>query len=74
MSTALLECQDLVVGGGFFGCSLAVHLRDAGGGEVVLVEVGAVLLQRASYTNQARVHTGYHYPRSLLSALRSRVN
>ena len=74
MSTALLECQDLVVGGGFFGCSLAVHLRDAGGGEVVLVEVGADLLQRASYTNQARVHNGYHYPRSLLTALRSRVN
>jgi glycine/D-amino acid oxidase-like deaminating enzyme len=69
-----LECDDLVVGGGFFGCSLAVHLRDACGSNVVLLEAGADLLQRASYTNQARVHNGYHYPRSLLTALRSRVN
>jgi glycine/D-amino acid oxidase-like deaminating enzyme len=29
---------------------------------------------RASYNNQARVHNGYHYPRSLLTALRSRIN
>ena len=32
------------------------------------------ILQRASYANQARVHNGYHYPRSILTALRSRVN
>ena len=29
----------------------------------------ADLMQRASYANQARVHNGYHYPRSLLTAL-----
>jgi glycine/D-amino acid oxidase-like deaminating enzyme len=29
---------------------------------------------RASYANQARVHRGYHYPRSLLTASRSRAN
>jgi hypothetical protein len=31
-------------------------------------------MQRASYVNQARVHNGYHYPRSILTGLRSRVN
>lgn len=31
-------------------------------------------MQRASYANQARVHNGYHYPRSMLTAYRSRVN
>ncbi len=31
-------------------------------------------MQRASYANQARVHHGYHYPRSVLTALRSKVN
>lgn len=41
---------------------------------VLLCEMGRGLLQRASYNNQARVHNGYHYPRSLLTALRSRVN
>ena len=74
MTTERIECEDLVVGGGFFGCSLAVHLRSAGRRRVVLLEAGADLLQRASYSNQARVHNGYHYPRSLLTALRSRVN
>ena len=32
------------------------------------------LMQRASYANQARIHQGYHYPRSVLTAVRSRVN
>ena len=31
-------------------------------------------MQRASLINQARVHNGYHYPRSILTALRSRVS
>lgn len=29
-------------------------------------------MTRASYHNQARIHNGYHYPRSVLTALRSR--
>ena len=74
MTARRIECDDLVVGGGFFGCSLSVHLREDPLRKVVLLEVGADLLQRASYSNQARVHNGYHYPRSLLTALRSRVN
>jgi glycine/D-amino acid oxidase-like deaminating enzyme len=64
----------IVIGGGFFGCSLAIHLRKNLGHSVVLLERGQDLLQRASYLNQARVHHGYHYPRSLLTALRCRVN
>lgn len=31
-------------------------------------------MSHASYNNQARVHNGYHYPRSVLTALRSRVS
>lgn len=30
-------------------------------------------MTRASATNQARVHTGFHYPRSILTAVRSRL-
>ena len=62
-----------MIGGGFYGCMLAVHLRQAGA-EVTLVEKHDDLLGRASLANQARVHNGYHYPRSLLTGLRSRVN
>ncbi len=63
----------VVIGGGFFGCSLARHLCGFMD-RVLLVERDGELLRRASYANQARVHNGYHYPRSLLTALRSRVN
>lgn len=63
----------VVVGGGFYGASIALYL--AGRGErVVILEKGDDLLSRASYVNQARVHNGYHYPRSILTSLRSRVN
>ncbi len=64
----------IVVGGGFFGASLACHLAEERGLRVVLFEQADALLQRASYANQARVHNGYHYPRSLLTALRCRIN
>ncbi len=63
----------LVIGGGFFGCRLALYLRRSGR-RVLLVERGPALLGRASLRNQARVHGGYHYPRSILTSLRSRMN
>jgi len=63
----------VVVGGGFFGASLATHFG-RGGARVLLLESAPVLLGRASIINQARVHAGYHYPRSYLTGLRSRVN
>lgn len=62
-----------VIGGGFFGLSMAAFLARQGNTTVVF-ERGADLMQRASYVNQARVHNGYHYPRSILTALRSRIN
>jgi len=68
------EYGAIVVGGGFFGCALAAELRRREGIRVGLLEAGPQLLGRASYANQARVHNGYHYPRSILTGLRSRVN
>ena len=70
---ATRPCDALVIGGGFFGCRLALRLRDQGL-VVCLAEAEPSLLRRASFRNQARVHNGYHYPRSVLTALRSRVN
>jgi glycine/D-amino acid oxidase-like deaminating enzyme len=63
----------VVVGGGFYGARLALASR-ARGGRVLLVERESRLLGRASLRNQARVHNGYHYPRSILTSLRSRLN
>ena len=63
----------LVVGGGFYGCSLATHLARQGA-RVTVLEARADLLGGASYFNQARVHGGYHYPRSLRTAGRSQAS
>lgn len=65
----------VVVGGGFYGAAIAIYLaRQRGLAKVLLVEREAALMQRASYNNQARVHNGYHYPRSFTTAYRSRIN
>ncbi|MDP5182816.1 FAD-dependent oxidoreductase [Blastococcus sp. BMG 814] len=63
----------VVVGGGFYGTSLAAHLAREGA-SVVLLEARADLHGGASYFNQARVHGGYHYPRSLRTAGRSQAS
>lgn len=63
----------IVIGGGVFGARLAEWLA-ADGRRVELVEREPDLLLRASLTNQARVHRGYHYPRSFVTAARSWVN
>lgn len=64
----------LIVGGGFYGCALALHLRRRGFNRILVVEREKDLLLRASFANQARIHNGYHYPRSFVTASRSRIN
>lgn len=63
----------VIAGGGFFGCSIALMLHRRGWQPLVVEEAGELLTQ-ASRINQARVHGGYHYPRSLMTAYRSRQN
>jgi len=65
----------VVIGGGFYGAAIASYLvRQRGLKRVALVEREPLLLGRASFNNQARVHNGYHYPRSFTTAYRSRIN
>jgi hypothetical protein len=59
-----------VVGGGIFGCYAALFLADQGA-KVLLLEKEAKLFQKASLVNQARLHSGYHYPRSMATAAMS---
>lgn len=65
----------VVIGGGFYGATIAVYLaKQRGLKRIVLVEQESALMTRASFNNQARVHNGYHYPRSFTTAYRSRIN
>lgn len=69
-------CHDaIIIGGGFYGTAIAIYLaKQRGLKRIILIEGESALLTRASYNNQARVHNGYHYPRSFTTAYRSRVN
>ena len=63
----------LVVGGGFFGLYISEYYG-LQGKKVLVCERSSECMTRASYNNQARVHSGYHYPRSMLTAMRSCIS
>ena len=70
-----LQMDAVVIGGGFYGSAIAIYLaKQRGVRKVLLVEGEPALFTRASYNNQARIHNGYHYPRSFTTAYRSRIN
>lgn len=75
VDSASRRVDAVVIGGGFYGCSIALYLaRERGFREILIIERESSLLTRASYNNQARVHNGYHYPRDFATAYRSRIN
>ena len=60
----------IIIGGGLYGLYAAVYCGRKGQ-KVLLLEYDEKPFMRATYINQARVHMGYHYPRSLSTALKS---
>ena len=65
----------LIIGGGFYGLSIALFLRDElNMRDILVIDKEPTMMSRASYVNQARVHNGYHYPRSVLTGFRSAIN
>ncbi|WP_448580736.1 NAD(P)/FAD-dependent oxidoreductase [Thermaurantiacus sp.] len=58
----------VVIGGGIFGCYSALYLSRRGF-SVLLIEREKTIWQKASVVNQARLHFGYHYPRSFATAV-----
>jgi 2-polyprenyl-6-methoxyphenol hydroxylase-like FAD-dependent oxidoreductase len=63
----------IIIGGGIFGCYASVYLAKKGK-RVALIEKESALFQKASIVNQARLHSGYHYPRSVATAMMSDDN
>ena len=63
----------MIIGGGFYGMFLSNFLSSQGF-EITLCEKESSLMSRASLINQARIHKGFHYCRSALTALRSSLS
>jgi hypothetical protein len=61
-----------ILGGGWYGCHLALTLMDYH--EVELHEMRGDIFQGASGANPARLHMGYHYPRSKVTREHSQRN
>ncbi|WP_337537917.1 FAD-dependent oxidoreductase [Suilimivivens sp.] len=60
----------IIIGAGLYGLYAAKRCSDKGE-KVLVLEYDRAPFQRATYINQARVHMGYHYPRSLTTAVKS---
>ena len=63
----------IIIGAGFYGLRLALRYGKRGM-KVVVLEREPAAMTRASYINQARIHNGYHYPRSYVTAQASHDN
>lgn len=60
----------LIIGAGLYGLYAALYCARRGQ-QVEVLEIEQAPFTRATYINQARVHMGYHYPRSLSTAMKS---
>lgn len=60
----------IIIGAGLYGLYSAL-LCGRKGQRIVVLECDPEPFGRATYINQARVHQGYHYPRSLSTAMKS---
>lgn len=60
----------IIIGGGLYGFYSALFCGKLGQ-NVLLLEHDPAPFMRATYINQARVHMGYHYPRSYSTAIKS---
>ena len=61
----------IIIGAGLYGLYSAMYCGKRGE-NVLVLEYDNASFERASYINQARVHMGYHYPRSISTAVKSR--
>ena len=64
------KADKIIIGAGLYGLYAAL-LCVQRGEKVLVLECDDEAFGRATYINQARVHKGYHYPRSLSTAAKS---
>ena len=62
----------IIIGAGLYGLYSALYLaKQNSDNKIIVLECDSEPFKRATYINQARVHMGYHYPRSLSTAEKS---
>ena len=61
----------IIIGGGLYGLYSAWYCAQKGE-KILVLECDKEPFQRATHSNQARVHMGYHYPRSYSTAIKSK--
>ncbi len=64
------QYDKIIIGAGLYGLYAAAFCADWGQ-HVLVLEYDSAPFMRATFINQARVHMGYHYPRSLTTAVKS---
>lgn len=64
------QYDKIIIGAGLYGLYSALFCGRRGQ-SVLVLERDPTPFSRATYINQARVHQGYHYPRSISTAMKS---
>jgi hypothetical protein len=64
------QYDKIILGAGLYGLYSALYCGRRGE-HILVLEYDDVAFKRATYINQARVHMGYHYPRSYSTAIKS---
>lgn len=65
-----MKYDKIIIGAGLYGLYSALFCGNKGQ-SVLVLECDLTPFRRATYINQARVHQGYHYPRSISTAMKS---
>lgn len=65
-----MKYDKIIIGAGIYGLYSALHCGKRGE-KILVLEKEKEAFSRATYINQARVHMGYHYPRSYSTAIKS---
>lgn len=61
------QCDVIILGAGIYGLYAALVLAKKHK-HIIVVDIDSNIFGRASMVNQARLHNGYHYPRSIETA------
>lgn len=65
-----MKYDKIIIGAGLYGLYAALFSGNKGH-NILVLECDSAPFSRATYINQARVHQGYHYPRSISTAMKS---